>query len=210
MGVDNIKVPGYEADKIVGQWVLEHKITDTGNLHLLYTTDNDYLQLVEDNRVFVIKPPGRNKGATEIVYDEDSVLREFGVTVDKLLLYRAFEGDKSDKLPGVPRFNKEKLRMLTNLASTPEELVQKAGKVAKITETEYRKLQEHLPLAETNLGISAFQAGLVEDLDSYFDPGSWDEDKLRETFEHYELKSLLKLDLVDSFRIWDNMKLTSA
>ncbi len=86
LSYDNI-----EADDTIGyicrQVLTESQIT-------VMSTDKDFLQLA-NGRIKVWSPTKKK------MYDEDSVLDEFGISSHNLIWYRVLDGDKSDNIPGV-------------------------------------------------------------------------------------------------------------
>ena len=86
LSYDNI-----EADDTIGylcrQVLTESQIT-------VMSTDKDFLQLA-NGRIKIWSPTKKK------MYDEDSVLEEFGISSHNLIWYRVLDGDKSDNIPGV-------------------------------------------------------------------------------------------------------------
>ena len=58
------------------------------------STDKDFLQLVDKN-IRVYSP------TKKLMYDEQRVLEEYGISSTNFLLYRIMDGDKSDGIPGI-------------------------------------------------------------------------------------------------------------
>jgi len=87
MSIDNI-----EADDAIA-YLTTDLLTDAQKV-IICSTDRDFLQLVDD-RVNVWSPVKKK------MYDKIRVHEEFGIHASKYLLYRTFDGDKSDNIPGV-------------------------------------------------------------------------------------------------------------
>jgi DNA polymerase-1 len=87
MSIDNI-----EADDAIA-YLTTDLLTDAQKV-IICSTDRDFLQLVDD-RVNVWSPVKKK------MYDTNRILEEFGIHASKYLLYRTFDGDKSDNIPGV-------------------------------------------------------------------------------------------------------------
>ncbi len=77
--------------------------------HQIYTNDHDLLQAVDDVRGVTVLKSWKSKIYT---YDMAKVMEKFGVTPENLAFLRAFIGDKSDNLKGIPRINKDHLAKL--------------------------------------------------------------------------------------------------
>ena len=89
MGVVVVRKVGVEADDLIAHasQLLYGKV-------IIITSDKDMLQCVNDN-VSMYNP---NK---EILYTPDVIEKEYGIPVNKLLDWRALQGDGSDNIPGV-------------------------------------------------------------------------------------------------------------
>ena len=89
-----LSVPEYEADDIIGYIVTKSCLKTGTNKFTIVSTDGDYLQLVTDN-VTVFSP------IKKIMYQIDTVVKEFGIYPHNFLLYKTLIGDKSDNIIGV-------------------------------------------------------------------------------------------------------------
>ncbi len=96
LGVDSIEMDGYEADDLIGTMATRAK--KEGWEVTIVTGDRDALQLVQPGiAVLAFK-----KGVTDtILYDEAEVKKQYGLTPDEFLVFKAFRGDPSDNIPGV-------------------------------------------------------------------------------------------------------------
>ncbi len=95
----NFELAGWEADDLV--MTLANKFKDEKDLQVVILSgDLDVLQAVTGNKVVVLAP---QKGISNTVtYDEDAVIKRFGVSPNKLADFKGLVGDKSDNIPGVP------------------------------------------------------------------------------------------------------------
>ena len=86
MNMENI-----EADDVIG-YLSKHIYKN--NKTTIVSTDKDFLQLVDKTtRVY---SPTKKK-----MYDEEKVFNEYGIHPKNFLLFRMFDGDKSDGIPGI-------------------------------------------------------------------------------------------------------------
>lgn len=93
-----IRLPGYEADDIIG--TIAHEASDAGYRTLMVTPDKDYHQLVTDD--VVIFRPGR-KGAAYETLGVPEVLEQWQIErVEQVIDILGLMGDSSDNIPGVP------------------------------------------------------------------------------------------------------------
>jgi|TARA_B100000315_G_scaffold253210_1_gene291548 DNA polymerase-1 len=86
LSYDNI-----EADDTIG-YICRQVLTES-ELTVM-STDKDFLQLA-NSRIKVWSPTKKK------MYDEDTVLDEYGISSHNLIWYRVLDGDKSDNIPGV-------------------------------------------------------------------------------------------------------------
>ena len=86
LSYDNI-----EADDTIG-YLCRQVLTDSEIT--IMSTDKDFLQLA-NSRIKVWSPTKKK------MYDEDTVLDEYGISSHNLIWYRVLDGDKSDNIPGV-------------------------------------------------------------------------------------------------------------
>lgn len=83
--------------------------------HYIYTNDDDLLQCISTVRqVFVLK----SFESKLFVWDEAKVLEKYDVLPTSLPLLRAFIGDKSDNLMGIPRITRRYLAKLIRWKDT--------------------------------------------------------------------------------------------
>jgi DNA polymerase I len=97
IGAPALRVDGEEADDVLATAARE--VSSAGRDVLLVTGDRDLLQTVAPRvRVLFV---GRRGGA-HVLYDEAAVEKQYGVAPSAMPSLRAFLGDPSDELPGVP------------------------------------------------------------------------------------------------------------
>ena len=105
-----LNIENCEADDVIG-YLSKHIYNDSKTTIL--STDKDFLQLVDNNtRVF---SPTKKK-----MYDEAKVFDEYGIHPKNFLLFRMFDGDKSDGIPGVNGIGKKTLVKLFPFMETEE------------------------------------------------------------------------------------------
>lgn len=99
LGYTIITKEGYEADDILG--TLSHTCKVNGDECVLATGDRDSLQLIND-KVTVRLASTKGGKANAILYDENKIMEDYGVTPRQLIEIKAIQGDSSDCIPGVP------------------------------------------------------------------------------------------------------------
>lgn len=96
LGVDSLEMDGFEADDLLGTLALRAK--KSGWDVVIVTGDRDALQLVQPG----ISVLAFKKGVSDtIVYDEEEVKKQYGLTPGQFLEYKAMRGDPSDNIPGI-------------------------------------------------------------------------------------------------------------
>ena len=92
LGIINLYPNILEADDIIA-WLVREKFPDEQSI--IITTDQDMLQLVNDNTC-VYSP------TKDIIIDADNFEDVVGVAHEKYIEYKAIIGDKSDNIDGIP------------------------------------------------------------------------------------------------------------
>jgi len=87
-----------EADEIICD--LAHQYPGP---HFIYSNDDDLLQVIDDEREIQVVKSFESK---LYFWDEEKVREKYRVGPALLPIFRAFTGDKSDNIPGIPRINK--------------------------------------------------------------------------------------------------------
>ncbi|HVM90787.1 MAG TPA: DNA polymerase I [Verrucomicrobiae bacterium] len=96
LGIPSYALDGYEADDLIGTFANQAK--KAGWEVVIVTGDRDALQLIQKN----VSVMAFKKGVSETkMYDEASLLEEYGLTPEQFLEYKAMRGDPSDNIPGV-------------------------------------------------------------------------------------------------------------
>tara|TARA_E500000331_G_C17211520_1_gene693915 strand:- start:231 stop:1184 length:954 start_codon:yes stop_codon:yes gene_type:complete len=91
-GIPQLYVSDCEADDVIG-YLVKNKLRD--EKIVIVSSDKDYYQLLEKNRV-KIWSPGQKK-----ILTADSVRERFGIYAQNFCVARCFCGDGSDGLPGI-------------------------------------------------------------------------------------------------------------
>ena len=130
LGITQVWHPEEEADDIIATLV---RGTLASQQNLIVSTDRDFLQLVNSTTLLLAPNNG------ETLYDEDRVLADYGVMPEKMAHLRAFQGDTSDNLPGVPRGMHKVFVQLLNSYATVDGVL--ASSLPGITKLQYQKLR---------------------------------------------------------------------
>lgn len=118
--VRSIRLPGYEADDIIG--TIAHEVASDECEVIMVTPDKDYDQLVTDD-IRVMKP-GRKGGQIEMLGPQEVVEKWEIASVDQVIDVLGLMGDSSDNIPGVPGIGPK----------TAQKLIAKYGSVESLLE----------------------------------------------------------------------------
>ena len=96
LNIKSLEAEGYEADDIIA--TLVNNIKENFDEIIIVSSDKDILQLVSDKvKVLAVK-----KGITDtILYDNEGVIKKYGIKPSEIKDFLALMGDTSDNIPGV-------------------------------------------------------------------------------------------------------------
>lgn len=185
MGVFYYEQEGYEADDIAG--TIARKASAEGIRAYCYTSDKDYLQLIDDR----ISVKMIRKGLSDIEEMDAAALKaKMGITSEQICDYKGLMGDPSDNLKGIPGIGEKTAIKLLNQYGSLENIIEnmrgQTSKIAqKITENAAQGLLcKKLATIDTKMELP-FQ------LDQLAYPG-YDYNQLSSFYTRYECFSLLK------------------
>jgi DNA polymerase-1 len=132
LAIDNI-----EADDAIAY--LSELVTQKGGNSIIYSTDKDFLQMVNEN--VKLYNPVKKK-----TFDIDTVLETYGVHPSNFVFYRALLGDKSDNIDGIRGAGeKSVLKYIPELSSPTSEVT------LDLVEQKYVDIKKKPKLIETIL-----------------------------------------------------------
>ena len=148
-----LNIENCEADDVIG-YLSKHIYNDSKTTIL--STDKDFLQLVDNNtRVY---SPTKKK-----MYDEAKVFDEYGIHPKNFLLFRMFDGDKSDGIPGVNGIGQKTLVKLFPFMETNQQYT--LDDIYRSAETQKNPLCERVlqskDLLDTNKQLMDLEDGII-------------------------------------------------
>ncbi len=181
LGLPMLRVEGVEADDVIGTLCREARAN--GMRVVVSTGDKDMAQLVDDGVTLV-------NTMTDSVLDRDGVREKFDVWPEQIVDYLALIGDKSDNIPGVPKVGPKTAAKWLNEYGDIDTLVAKADEIkGKVGES----LREHLEQLELSRKLATIRLDVELDCEpAGLARGEPDTGRLRELYERYELRSLLR------------------
>ncbi len=181
MGLPLLRVPGVEADDVIG--TLAKKAADAGFKVLISTGDKDMAQLVGPS-IELLNTMSNTR------LDRMGVKAKFDVFPEQIVDYLALVGDSSDNIPGITGVGPKTAAKWLNQYQRVDELVAHAADIGgKVGEN----LRNELPMLELSRRLATIDTSLELD----FTPeqlacGTPDTERLRELYSRMELRTLLK------------------
>jgi len=181
MGVPLLRVPGVEADDVIG--TLAKQGADAGFKVLISTGDKDMAQLVGPNVELL-------NTMSNMRLDRIGVKAKFDVFPEQIVDYLALVGDTSDNIPGITSVGPKTAAKWLNQYHTLDALIAHA---AEITGKVGDNLRNELPMLELSRKLATIDTTLALDVTAeQLSPGAPDVPRLRELYSRMELRALLK------------------
>ncbi len=181
MGLPLLRVPGVEADDVIG--TLAKQGADAGFKVLISTGDKDMAQLVGPN-IELLNTMSNTR------LDRIGVKAKFDVFPEQIIDYLALTGDASDNIPGVTSVGPKTAAKWLNQYQTLDSLIAHAGEISgKVGEN----LRNELPMLELSRKLATIDTDLkLEVAAEQLEPGAPDAARLRELYTRLEFRALLK------------------
>ncbi|NLB48719.1 MAG: DNA polymerase I, partial [Erysipelotrichia bacterium] len=154
LGIFAYEQDGFEGDDIAGTVALMAE--KAGYKVLIYTSDLDFLQLVNDNiHVNIIK-----KGLSNVTTMTPKLVEEtYGFTPSQIVDYKGLRGDSSDNLPGIKGVGPKTAAKLLKQYGTFDNIIKNAaqidGKIGEAIRTheDIGKLSRDLAIIRTDVDL---------------------------------------------------------
>src|ERR1700722_7976835 len=181
MGLPLLRVPGVEADDVIG--TLAKQGAESGYEVLISTGDKDMAQLVGPN-VELLNTMSNTR------LDRIGVKAKFDVFPEQIVDYLALVGDTSDNIPGVTSVGPKTAAKWLNQYQTLDGLIAHA---TDITGKVGENLRNELPMLELSRKLATIDTTLaLEVTPEQLNAGAPDVPRLRELYTRMELRALLK------------------
>ena len=176
-----LTIEGVEADDVIA--TLTKQAEQHGLSTLISTGDKDLAQLVNDNVSLI-------NTMSNTVYDGAKVVEKFNVEPSQIVDYLTLVGDTSDNIPGVSGVGPKTAAKWLNHYQTLDQLIAQAdkikGKVGDKLRNHLGQLQEIRELVKVKTDVELPYR--LQDLQ----PGEPDKQALKQYYEQYEFRRLLK------------------
>jgi DNA polymerase-1 len=186
-GIQSLSAEGFEADDLLG--TLSKKAAAKKLDSLILTGDLDSLQLIDESTKVLFFQKGISETKT---YDVAAVKERYGLTPEQLIDYKAFRGDPSDNIPGVPGIGEKTATELIQSFGGVKDIF-RAVKQKKVPEKYAKKLEGHEQTAlDTRELVEIVRNVPITFALSSFKVSKPDPTKLLELFRDLEFKSLIR------------------
>lgn len=183
-GIPIYEKQGFEADDLIGA-LAELGKKEKDIQVVIVTGDMDTLQLVDGNKVVVFT---LRKGLTDtITYNEDEVIKRYGIKPEQVVDFKGLKGDPSDNIPGVPGIGEKTASALIQEFGSMEELYKKIESKAELKLSP--KLIEKLTENKDQAFFSKKLATIVRNVDIDFSLAKTD---WRNNLNYEEIENTLK------------------
>lgn len=153
-GIFQFEEEGFEGDDIAG--TVAKEAAKAGYEVQIYTSDRDFLQLVDDKiSVQIIR-----KGLSDVVKMTPELVKEtFGFEPIKIIDYKGLRGDSSDNLPGIPGIGEKTAVKLIEEYGDFDNIIAHAGEIkGKLGETitansEIGRISRDLAIIKTDIDL---------------------------------------------------------
>jgi DNA polymerase-1 len=181
MGLPLLRVPGVEADDVIG--TLAKQGAASGYEVLISTGDKDMAQLVGPH-IGLINTMSNSR------LDRAGVKAKFDVFPEQIIDYLALVGDSSDNIPGITGVGPKTAAKWLNQYQTLDELIAHAGDIGgKVGDN----LRGELAMLELSRKLATIDTSVPLHLDADgLTAGAPDLARLRELYTRLELRALLK------------------
>ncbi|MFA5481173.1 MAG: DNA polymerase I, partial [Bacilli bacterium] len=154
LGIFVYEQEGYEADDVCG--TIAKTAGKAGHQVIVYTSDRDFLQLIDHNITIHILKTGMSN---IMVMDEKTMPEEYGIQPNQVPDYKGLRGDVSDNIPGIPGIGEKTAIKLLNEHHTLEKIIEEAPNIkGKVGENivEHQKigcLSKRLATIKTDINL---------------------------------------------------------
>ena len=186
MNMTTIRIPGFEADDIIGTLASEAEGEDFDTW--MVTPDKDYHQLVTERTV--VYKPGR-QGSNHEIMGVRQVLDNWQIeSVEQVIDILALMGDSSDNIPGIPGIGPKTAQKLIAQYGSLEELLSHTD---QLKGKQKERVEENTELALLSKRLVTIVRDVPHDIQ--FDDlavRAFDDDKLKALFEELEFDTVGK------------------
>ena len=163
IGVQQVTVPTYEADDVIGTLSKKWSSNSMGKC-FIYSNDKDLFQLLDENTSQLI---ANKKG--DIVYTLQNFTEDYGIDSRRWVDVKALLGDKSDNIPGCPGIGEKSALPLIQQYGSLEQIFEQIEELDKKYNRYKKKLIEGKASAFLSQELSEIICDITELEEFVFD-----------------------------------------
>ena len=177
----------YEADDVLG--TLSRQASEQDIDTIIVTGDADIMQLVSP-RVKVLYPKPMGTFSNTMLFDEEAVIQKYGINPQQVADFKAFTGDTSDNIPGVPGIGEKTAAKLLQQFDSIDQIYTRIDEVTPPKLQELLKQNEAQACQSKTLTTIVTQTPVTLDLDDT-QVSHYDRNQVAALFRELEFFSLL-------------------
>lgn len=186
LGFHVLQKEGYEADDVIATIIKKYEAIKTPGLTIV-SADKDLTQLVNDS--VTMWDPMRDR-----LFNEEEVLKHFGVKPSQMRDYLSIVGDTSDNVPGVKGVGPKTVAQLFHIFSSLDDLLHNLNRVSELKDLRGAKsVQTKLESNLDNIRLSYQLVSLDENVSLELNNTKWAgfrEELLKSLVSELEFESL--------------------
>lgn len=194
--IPTIELDGYEADDIIG--TLAWKAAAKGYQVYMVTPDKDYGQLLNDDKIFIYKPP--YMGNPKEIIDAEGICKKWDIeNVSQVIDILGLMGDAVDNIPGIAGVGEKTAAKLLKQYHSVEGVIEHADEIKGALGEKVRAGKDAAILSKK---LATIITDVPVDFDEHaFELNEWDRDLLKNIFGELEFRTLGKRILGEGFQV---------
>ncbi len=178
-----LKLPGYEADDLIG--TIDERHSGEWAETIIVTGDRDLFQLVDEDTFVYLAGSSFSKSK---LFDSEAVEEKMGVGPDYIIDIKALEGDASDNIPGVAGIGKKGAVTLVSEFGHLDEIY---DRIEEVPNRYQKKLAENYEIAKKSKELATIICDAPISFDFEKAPfGTYDLQEVQNFFQEMEFYSL--------------------
>ncbi|MGA0242025.1 MAG: 5'-3' exonuclease H3TH domain-containing protein, partial [Candidatus Marinamargulisbacteria bacterium] len=179
-----LELAGYESDDLLG--TLSNQFSNQGKLTYILSSDMDLLQLINANTSIVMSKKGVSN---YVVYDTHELTKNFNLTTDQFIDYKALKGDPSDNIPGVKGVGEKTALALLGTHHTLDGIYDQLAYISSASVRKKLEINKEMAYLSKTLVTINQQVPIQVEWDDFLFQPDWS--KVHDLFETYQFKRLI-------------------
>ncbi|ALD15364.1 5'-3' exonuclease [Buchnera aphidicola (Aphis glycines)] len=145
IGIKTLRIPGIEADDIIGSF--SRKLEKCGEQVLIASHDKDMIQLLTNNINIL------NTSNNEIITPK-TIKKKYGINPQEFIDLLALMGDKSDNIPGIPKIGIKTALFLLQKFSNIQKIYKNIEKIKLLSLRNAKNISNQLTIYKDSAFLS--------------------------------------------------------